>query len=55
MDRVQMGLSEEEIKKKNRRLPALIWIGKTKRETTLSSEWRGEKKGFTGMYSFVES
>lgn len=50
---VQMGLSEAEIKK-NRRLPALIWIGKTKRETTLSSEWRREK-GFIGMYSFIES
>ena len=51
---VQMGLSEEEIKKRTEDC-LLIWIGKTKRETTLSSEWRGEKKGFTGMYSFVES
>ena len=41
---VQMGLSEEEIKKKNRRLPALIRIGKAKRETTLSSGVEGKKR-----------
>ena len=41
---VQMGLSEEEIKKRTEELPALIWIGKTKRETTLSSEWREKRK-----------